>query len=565
MRNTLNLFLLLILSNLLLKAQNTDSLFNAYIQHYGNVKDKTANTIQSTKPDNKCGFGITNTIMQHFNEFTPDQQAILSTMLDRPVERETSIVSPSGLFRIHYDLTGIHRPNYFSIPGMTDAEITQMSVDSLAAAFDKSYDFEVNYLGYETPIFGDNNLGGDNLYDVYISNYSDYGVTTTDGDSPGSYITIENDFVGNFYTTGMAAAKATAAHEFHHAIQLAHYGFYSTEREFYELTSTAMEEFVYDEVNDYYGYMNSYFSRTYDTFKNFSGYDLAAFYLFLHQKYAQQGDDFKGHKIIKNAWEIFGITGSDVEAISSSLFENGTSLKNTWNEFGLWCYFTNNRTKPGYYFEEAENYPLVRPFASYEFIPPTKEFSFNTEPFSNNYIFFEINSENFRDTLISIITNADSENGKAYPYISSEISYKLTILEEPGTYKIVNEYQSLLTADMKDLFAEGNIFNNEIVAGGDLNREVVDFAFPQPFRYSEHKSVYFPVEPNPLGVAYLNIYSTSMDLVYDSKLEIIAGDKVILNWNGLDNGGNKLSTGIYLFITKSEDKVKKGKIVIYND
>ena len=33
-------------------------------------------------------------------------------MLERPV-RETSIVSPAGLFRIHYDLTGTHKPNYF--------------------------------------------------------------------------------------------------------------------------------------------------------------------------------------------------------------------------------------------------------------------------------------------------------------------------------------------------------------------------------------------------------------------------------------------------------------------
>ena len=102
-------------------AQNADSLFNEYIQHHTNGKTKTVNSIQGIEYGNKCGFNISNTIREHFNAFSPNQQAVLSTMLERP-ERETSIVSPEGLFRIHYDLTGIHRPDYFDIPGLSDAE-----------------------------------------------------------------------------------------------------------------------------------------------------------------------------------------------------------------------------------------------------------------------------------------------------------------------------------------------------------------------------------------------------------------------------------------------------------
>jgi hypothetical protein len=552
----------ILISSLSLYAQNTDSLFNVYTHFHSQTGAKSGNQVKSISPDTKCGFSISNTIRENYNLFTADQQKILSNILERP-GRQKSIVSPAGLFRIHYDTTGSHKPAYF--PGMPDEELVQMSVDSLAAAFDYSYDYEVNFLGYGSPLVGDG-LGGDNLYDIYITDMGYYGETTTDAGSSGSYIKIDNDFIGSgFYTTGIDAAKVTAAHEFHHAVQLANYGFYGTETEFYELTSTAMEEFVYDYVNDYYSWLNSYFSKPYNTFKEFSGYDLPIFYLYLHQKYANDGDDFKGHAIIKRAWDLFGSVHKSVDAISSALFEFGTSLKNEWNEFGIWCYFTGNRIKAGEYFEEAANYPLIRPFSTYQFVPPVKQYSFNTEPISNNYIFFEITKNSILDTLVSIITNADIENGKASPFTNTEIFYTLTTQDQPGAQKIVNEYKSLIEAPMNDLFKEGNIFSNEVVAGGDINHEVLDYAFPQPFRYSNNSSIYIPTEPNTLGFAYFNIFTIGMDLIYAGKADIIKGDKIVIQWNALDNNGSKLPSGVYLYVTKSDDKITKGKLIIYND
>jgi len=53
-----------------------------------------------------------------------------------------------------------------------------------------------------------------------------YGQTTSENNVGlsrwTSYIEIDNDFIG-FYTIGINAARVTAAHEFHHAIQMGNY------------------------------------------------------------------------------------------------------------------------------------------------------------------------------------------------------------------------------------------------------------------------------------------------------------------------------------------------------
>ena len=54
---------------------------------------------------------------------------------------------------------------------------------------------------------------------------------------------------------------------------------------FYEITSTAMEEFVYDSVNDYYAYMPSYFLSPQKAFAENDGYNLAIWNIYLKENF----------------------------------------------------------------------------------------------------------------------------------------------------------------------------------------------------------------------------------------------------------------------------------------
>ena len=72
---------------------------------------------------------------------------------------------------------------------------------------------------------------------------------------------IDNDYAGGYYSTGINGARVTVAHEFHHGIQCGNYSpknssslYRNSDVFYYKLTSTAMEEFVVDVVNDYYSF-----------------------------------------------------------------------------------------------------------------------------------------------------------------------------------------------------------------------------------------------------------------------------------------------------------------------
>ena len=192
--------IILLFSTTLISAQNLDSLYNAIVSLHSNEHSiKGANTVLLNNAPVKCGFRTVADSKTHFDSFTPEQQNHIKKILARP-ERQKSIVSPSGLFRIHYDITGIHTPDYFN--GITNT--IQLSVDSLAMAFDSAYSFEVNYLGYKSPPFDDGD-GGDDLYDIYITSLGYYGVTEWDFNSSmqnKSFIRVDNkmDFFTNNYS-----------------------------------------------------------------------------------------------------------------------------------------------------------------------------------------------------------------------------------------------------------------------------------------------------------------------------------------------------------------------------
>ncbi len=545
-------FVLLFSVTFRVSPQNTDSLYNKLLQlRNGSFSGSKLGAGQLASEPVKCAFGLFASVKSNFDKFTKKQQNEIQQILQRPLA-DTSIVSPSGLFRIHYFFDNTNKPGY--------------DLNELALALDSSYNFEVNFLGYPPPP-SDNNAGGDDKYDVYVLNLSGglYGYTEPETQvtnlTSTSFMVMDNDF-SNYYTTGINAAKVTAAHEFHHAIQLGNYIYRDEDVWYYELTSTSMEEFVYDEINDYYAYMKSYFNRPYNTISAHSGYDMAVWNIFLVERFANI-NNMLGFDIIKRSWELM-IDNRAVVAIAKAIQEKGYSFKQEFNTFGLWIFFTGYRTKAGQYFDEAANYPLVQPTTTIEFVPPKKEVMINSEPISNNYIVFPDFSKGFNDTLVSIISNTDIEgaadpqnNGLKFDYIISSENLE-------GGRKINAYYFSKIIADNAGKLIESNIFNNE-PASGTFERNEIDYAYPQPFVYGTTGNyLYLPTSGNESGYAYFNIYSTSMDLVYSGREQIFSSDKITVRWNGKDFNGNRLPTGIYLYVTKSGDTIKKGKILIQN-
>ncbi|MBN2571396.1 MAG: hypothetical protein JXA68_04655 [Ignavibacteriales bacterium] len=518
-------------------SQNVDSLFNLLVTL--RVEDNNIQSNQFTQDEIiKCGFPLICSIKNNYDKFNQLQVNIIETILSRP-SMPYSIVSPSGFFRIHYDTVGVNKVMY--------------NLNDFAKALDSAYNFEVNILGFDPPP-SDNGKGGDNKYDVYISNLGRYYGWTVWEDAVGeniymTYIEVDNDFTG-FNTEGINAARVTAAHEFHHAIQIGSYILREeldgdiTDLFYYEITSTSMEEFVYPDVNDYIHYVKDYFNYPNKSLYSYSGYELSIFNIFLKERF--------GIGIIREIWELIKNYRA-IEAIALAISARGSSLRYELNLFGGWVYFTNTRAQAGKYFYEAKDYPLVTPTTTIDYLPPQKTVNISSQPISNNFILFRIGTS---DTLMAVLANSDIQNGIRHP--NSRLSFDYSLHYDSYYYGIFSSTNNYVLSELK-------IFNDEILSYPAYDSKVVDYAFPQPFIYEKNSFLFLPAPDNLSNFADVNVYDIGMNLIYSSELPIIQGEKLTVQWNGKDEQGNKLSSGIYIYIVKTKENQTKGKIVIFNE
>ncbi len=536
-----------------LSQNQLDSLFNRYLlmRTGEQIGEKP---IKISHDERKCGFGLAAGVVVNFDKFNFNQQAILKTLFQRP-PADTSITTPSGFFRIHYNKTGISAPGY--------------SLVELAKALDSVYQYEVNFLGYPPPP-PDNGAGGDNKFDIYITNLGSdyYGFTQPEthlgNNRYTSYTVIDNDYLG-YPTTGIDGAKVTIAHEFHHAIQIGNYIYRESDQFYYEITSTAMEEFVFDSINDYYFYLPDYFNNPSRPFLLNNGYNLSIWNIFLQNNF--------DHQLLKRIWELMP-SNRALTSIALALSERGSTFKDQFNRFGIWNYYTGYRSFPGRYYEEAANYPIIRTSDPMPFSPPSRSYAMRSRANTNYYL--KINSG--LDTLVVIISNSDLVS--AIDSIDKTFPFVYTLYND--TSRGLRKLGGIFSADFETLnpfhqsFYNLSEILNDIVVNGDTtftpqksNKEL--FAFPNPFRFNENyilgDYLNIQVDKSFLDGAEFYVYTPSMKLIYNDfhKLVFLPNGAKGIKWNLRDNNGQFVPSGVYFITVRVSDKVFKDKIIILNE
>jgi hypothetical protein len=502
-------------------------------------------------------------VRENLLNFSIEQQINLKQLLVRP-ELHTSIVSGSGFFRIHYDTSGINTPKYIgTLPVHENAVYA-------ADAIDSSYNFEVEYLGYPAPPsdFGE---GGDDLYDIYILSSNNYGSTTPENvineqqQTYTSYIEIHPEFGNEFYTHGIDAMQVTLAHELHHAIQLGNY----TKRInldlfFYELTSTSMEEFVFDTVNDYYGYNKNYFNSPVTPLSSTDGYSSATWNIYLR-------DNF-GYDIIKRQWEMMPTTRA-MFAINNALFEHGSTFTKEFNKFAIWIYYTNYRSVPGTYFEEAEYYPAVKMTMILDYYQGLPASNGNPKAASHNYLKYVIPVEgaSYTDTLISIITNGDVQNAVNNSSTNFPYEYELFNNSTSGERYLTENYSSTFSVQNSALWSVSEILNDLIVRSDTTVTGISDisgsFIFPNPFRYGIDSYINISLNSSGGDLVDFNFYTSGMELIISSQISVQGlpiNNSFGIRWYPQDKSGKKLASGVYIYAIQKGDEIFKGKVVIFN-
>jgi hypothetical protein len=529
-----------------------DSVFIEYVNLKNFQADKAySKPLAMVSEKSKCGLFLVNFVKQNIDIFSPEQQQLLKLLSGRP-SLPKSIVSPSGKFRIHHDTATTDKPKYIS------SSTIEENLSLIGKAIDSVYNFEVNYLGYPPPP-NDNTGGGDNLYDIYIINLGGglYGYTELENDlgeqKYTSFMVIDNDYSG-YYSSGLNGAKVTLAHEFHHGIQMGNYILRFEDTFFYEITSTSMEEFVYDDVNDYYAYMSSYFLNPQNAFAENDGYNLAIWDIYIKENF--------GFATLKRQWELMPSQRA-MNAISTSLAEMSSSFKHELNNFGVWTHYTKHRAIPGKYFNEASKYPLLRPISIITFSSPNEIVHLNSKPTANNFIRFT-NQVNSDDTLFVLVTNGDVQTALNNTSQTDSFTYYLYDYPESGTSKIDTNYYSK--------FSTNNPFLWSVTEITDTIKTVepqpkTDFPYPMPFTYTKHTYIKIPVTTNNNEKVGLYIFSTAMELVFSNdEMQRLNDNQNMILWDNVkDNDDKKLASGVYIFVVKDGDNVQKGKLVILHD
>ena len=559
------------------------SLFLFIIPLVVNAKVQDFDTLAN---DNKC------LTFHNSNQKNKILKTLYYDSTGRPINQKI-FLSPSGLFLIHYDTSGVHSVD------LTDNAHNGIPdyVDSVAYYCDYTYQKEVVEFGFRSPL-GDSSMGGSDAYDIYLLNIGDrdlypnsngvkdnggaYGFTQAElqiNSGTGyakntSFIIIDNDFspkdsmltadnqlVQSFKVFGYDGAKVTIAHEFHHAIQM-RYGFDDyTGAIIAEMSSVMMEMTLYPEILDYMQYVRSLFKNPskYPFSKPDAnvGYRYGIFAYFLQKRY--------GMDAIKKIWEVIGNGTPTYRAINLALQSYNSSLNQGWKEFIKTIYYTNSRGKSNPYFENAWQMPEFSIHNEMIFSPPSASYS-------GELLQYEIRMDR------TIINNQLPLSNDTLIAISS--SFDTTALFNQNTYyddfnaSICNDnvQDAILIFDnssRKKYFFLSSIHNTieaELIEIIGEETNAIDYAFPSPFRYNDDDIIYFPAPENiEIGKkANIKIYNSAMKEIYNNDISISSINKNRIIALDIKNTVPRLNleTGVYIYEIHANGEQKIGKIAI---
>ena len=513
----------------------------------------------NSKGYNKCGFHI----IAHYLSLPHADLSVKAALQYRPTN-DTSIVSPSGKFRIHFDTSGVNQPFLYSSTGQEIPNSTFAYADTVAAICDHVYFVEVDSLGFPPPA-SDSGAGGGNEYDIYIEDLptGEYGYTDWDNTHPiisranptyATWTVIRNEYQST-YTKGIPAIEVTIAHEFNHGIQIGNYGLWQDELYFYELTATWMEQVVYPQVKDYYQYLTNFFDNVNEPFNSYNpetyaGYERCVFGIFVQNEYSIQ--------LMKSIWQNMAHEPV-LPSIEDAFKHIGVNPSYAFQLFAQWNYLTGYRSAlAGEYglstYPESENYPPVKISGIGDLSGSGVDFSDNALSLSEH--FYQVNDG--PDTVGIGVANtnfaAAAESDTASHPFSVGISSGGTncVRELKGGYCLFFNVSNYSNWGLVPF-----ILSQALAARGDV-------VFPQPFNPA-FQEVKIPYPFQDANTPSLYVYSVSGELLNtlsgDSYLAYYLRGRYFL-WDGRESDGKTVASGIYIYVLTDGSRSVMGKIAV---
>lgn len=499
---------------------------------------------------------------------------IMDTLTFRPANTHFAD-SKEGNFRVHYDITGRN-----AVPSIDeDNNNIPDFIDSVLYYADYINEFYIFDLGYK-PFAIDSGSGGSKAFDIYLWELGDdsldgyggiYGMSILDKQQiPGShsshnsFCVIDDDFSEldsnngsqTFQTTnGFDALKVTLAHELHHAIQFLYTSEGINAYVFQEMTSVFYENRLFPEIKDYYQYTNKLLLNPDDyplgTNNALAPYCYGIFFQYLYKKF--------GDAAIKRVWELGGNGVEHFTALNQVLESYDFSMKEAWEEFVTWMYFTGDRAKGDTLFNDAPELRALAFIDTIDYSPGREEFArMASYEFRAYRVNFPVVPGRTNDTLDILISNPNPKKTNLYSGFTDEVSWMLLNEANSETIPVPNmQYYFKYATDNPE-----NSYKLYSMPGTIPN--YIGYAYPNPYKPNESSNVYFPVPEEAFinDNVLLYIYSIDMQPLFCETLKVGISheDRTTVALHDADRYMKE--PGVYIYMVKHKKGKTLGKIAV---
>jgi len=566
-----------------------------------------------------CATPIFLEVHANWDKLSLGAKKLLEDETDRPVYsyEEHTYDTPVANIKIHYVREGTH-----SVPNpTTDLDFNGHPdwVDGVADVLEHVWDMEIGVFHYNPPPSDDwyadtLNNGGDGRYDIYLWNLGGepqkyLGYTNPEffasqtSASVTSHIVLDNDYADyGIRHTPLEWLQVTAAHEFFHAVQM---GYDGTEYEsdpfrpyWMEMSAVWMEEMVYDDVNDYVGYLPYFYDHPEWSLKTFDSQNrekaLHAYGSCVWPMYLQER--FDDTTIIKEIWDGCALVEGDnamdysggQSATDKVLQARGMTFEEAFREFSVWNYFTGHRARTQFYFSEGDTFPEVEVDNVHQ--EDTLDWTQANRPPENlgiNYVVFEtdlnltgglrvkfdghgiayqVSAVGYSDAVLepldtTFLLNPVTMSGQAEVYnwnTYSEIVMIPAVTERSPDFVRIYDYQ----AEYDDsLYGEARLPQADQILQN----------YPNPFEItSELDRTYFPFVLHRPSRVRIDIFTLSGERIKtiiprgDPELWVgeYLSEHLAMPWDGRNEEGEYVSSGVYLYRFRTDRNTEVMKIAV---
>jgi len=557
----------------------------------------------------KCGTPLQIELHTLWPQLSAETQALLKPYVQpRPDLPLYYDVPPENHFRIHYDTVSTNSHSVDMSYGV-DIDGTPNYVKTCATILQEVWQREIEEMDYPAPP-ADNFYaeGGTAALDIYIVAMPTgiLGQTTPDEvfihqtrNIPVStaFIEIDNDYQGFGYPSDQwdEVMAVTLAHEFFHAVQMGIDASESLEGPddlasdywWLEMTATWMEDMVYDDVNDYYNYLQYFFDHPNWalTTQGLTGprvyypYAACVWPRFLTEKFGEQ--------IIHDIWMECGQHAyfNTLSAWANQITSRGSGLRDELGRFRLWCYFSGERHDPDFFLEGAE-YPTfdeLELVASHDVYPVEDSVRLTLRPEFLGVSYLKFNRPELGENTDFKVQITDGQ-------------LDLWTVSGAGTGEYIDP----------NLVSQEDITNPLVIPDWELFDNVMVMVIPYSEDYSRDKNItaqkfYYVVsdtleaiEGNEIHTVYPNPFDpTDDDLVikvfredkeetevffYTTAGELVRGGKAdptfhleegqgkhphYFRWDGLNNAQQEVASGVYLCLVRLGNRQSIQKVAVF--